>query len=170
MPSTQEEAYATKESLVRVCRGIHTSDLEIAYHLWKLKRYELWYDSFGGIDTWEDFLKQPEINIPVSKANKLIKIYDFFGEEHPGYDISGIAISRLYTIASHVEDGKKIHELLTSARESSTADFKEYFRDVTVGEERTYSYMVMKKCNETGNLTKVHGLDSEIIKDKLNLE
>lgn len=168
-------AHETYQKLKLICSGSVKHDLLLASYLYDMRRYDLWRDSVGGIDSWADFLKQPEINIPMSKANRLIRVHEYFVVGGlPGVDISGIPLSKLDYIARKGKSGRTL-ELLEAARELSSADFKELLHDVTNGKEgeeaeRTYEYMVMRRCIETGSLTKVHEVASDDIKQSFNLE
>lgn len=144
--------------------------IQTAKALYYLRRYDLWRFSIGaGIDTWEDYLKQPEVGIPKSRADKLVRIYEFFVirlrmldirvQKYPLYALDKIERS------CPIEDEVRIADLLEAATELTPKDFKELFQDITVGPERTYTYIVMRKCNETGSLEKVHGIESKVIEE-----
>jgi hypothetical protein len=166
--------FEVHSSLTSLVQNGKANELQLAHKLYLLKRYDLWRDSVGGMDRWEDYLKQPEIGIPVSKANKLIRIYEYFGQRHPGYEVEGVPVYALDYIAKKNPNPKDIPEMLDAARNLSQVDFKDRFHDMANSQDgeafRTYSYMIMQKCNETGNLKKVHDISSEEIKSKFNLE
>lgn len=121
-----------------------------------------------GIDTWHDFLNQPEVGMTVREANELISIADKLTYEQ--YCDMPTATAK-YLVRLKIDLGD---EILYSASTLTTKDFKERYFDIKTNDEgqRTYSFMVMKKCNETGNLTKVHEVESEEVlkafKDKIN--
>lgn len=168
-----KEGYEAHSKLASLVKKEKSNELGLAYYLYVLKRYDLWRHAVGGIDRWEDYLKQPEINISTRKANQLIRIWNFFVVKNSGYDISEIPINLLDMI-TRVESKEHIEELLEAARTLSQSDFKERYLDITKGSsekdaDRTYSYMVMRKCNETGNMAKVHEITSEDIIQKFNL-
>lgn len=160
--------------LVNMSSKSRSIDIYTGKYLYELKVYDLWRDSVGGIDRWEDFLKQPEVNISVSRANKLIKIYEFFVVKNKITDIDLLnkaPVSVLaYIVKKDVKDKDLIIELIENGINLKSSDFKEVVSDVVDGFGRTYTYMVMSRCNETGNLTKVHNIESDIIKKTFNLE
>lgn len=161
-------------ALSNLCKTNNIVDIKTAQYLYRLRRYDLWRDTTGGIDTWEDYLKQPEINIPKSKANQLIRIYEYFGVKNKGWDTNDVPLYVLDIISKKNPPSSVITEMLEAGKTLSKSDFKERFHDLVNGTPeqdavRTYSYIIMKKCNETGNITKVHDIDSDDIKNKFNL-
>ena len=75
-------------------------------------------------------------------------------------------------------DNDKVDELLEDARFLAQKDFKDRLYDRQIESsndetERTYTYLIMKRCKETSNLTRVFGIESSQIEDwvaKLNIE
>ena len=63
----------------------------------------------------------------------------------------------------------EIESYLDQAKMLSDKDFREAMVENQNITDRTYTYSVMKRCKETGSMTKVHGLDSDDIKNKFNL-
>lgn len=170
-----DNAFQTHAKLSELCKTSTKLGIRTGEYLYKIRRFDLWRDSTGGIDTWEDYLKQPEINISTSKANQLIRIWEYFGITDKGWDTHDVPLYVLDVISKRKPKSGLVEEMLNAGRELSRADFRERFHDLTNGTPdkdaaRTYSYLIMQKCNETGNLKKVHDIPSDVIKEKFNLE
>lgn len=169
------EGFNIHSKLSYLCKTNTRLYIRTGEYLYKLQRFDLWRDSTGGIDTWEDYLKQPEINIPKSKANKLIRIWEYFGINNKGWETNDVPLYVLDIISKTNPKSGVVSEMLEAGRELSRADFKERFHDLLNGTpekdaERTYSYVIMKRCDQTNNLKKVHDISSDDIKNKFNLE
>jgi len=142
----------------------------------ELKRDDSFKEAIGeGIDTWRDYLAQPEIGLSVGEANRMVQIYDEF-VSRLGFNEAYLAeipvknLHYLLPIVKKMDLSDDVDELLESARTLSQKDFKERIYDLKDDSgERTYEYLVMKRCIETGNMTKVHDITSEEIKEKLNV-
>ena len=149
----------------------HEDDWVLAQLLYSLRRYELWRFTSGGLDSWEDYLKQPEVSISRHKADKLIRIYEYFVVEHnlPVSDLSSIPWSALDLTSKKRPAEEKLADILNAAEVLTLKDFKEAFFDLTEEGDRTYSFVLMKKCDQTGNLEKVHNITSDQIKAALSL-
>jgi len=120
-----------------------------------------------GIDTWQSYLAQPEIGLSVSEANRLIQIYEVFCLKHGIEEevLAAVPIKNLHTLlplAKGLEDSEEVVALVNDATHLSQRDFKERIHDVRTNDDgvRTYEYVVMKKCIETGGMRKVHGIGS----------
>lgn len=131
-----------------------------------------------GIDTWEEYLRQPEIGLAAGEANRLIQIYEEFCVRL-GYDedtISAIPIKNIHyllPIVKAMSSQEQADELIADATLLSQRDFKErlYDKKVEAGEPtRTFEYLIMAKTLETGTLSKVMGIDSMTIKRAFNLD
>ena len=132
---------------------------EILYHL---KQDDNFQQVVGeGIDTWVDYVKQPEIGLSKGEANRLVQIYEQF-VHRLGYEsdkISEVPIKNLHyllPVVKELEKGKKVDEMLESAIVLSQSDFKERIYDLKHNEDRTYTYIIMKKSDQTGGLTRVY--------------
>jgi len=164
------ELHTEIESLVK---SQFRSDIRLGEKLYVLKRDNLYKKAIGeGISTWGDYLRQPEISITPFRAAKLIRLYEHFilriGYQ-PG-DLDGVPTYALdYISAKGLRDVVQIDTLLGDARVLSAKDFREKYHDDVEQTERTYSYMVMRRCKETNNIEKVHDISSDIIKEKFNL-
>lgn len=149
------------QKFLALCRKEKLRDIVLGGQLWVMKQFNS-YRLATGVDTWEEYLMQPEVNISKHRASKLISIYRFFVEEHKFTppeleDVPTYALD--YISKNRIQDKSKISELLDESRCLSKKDFKERFLDLQHpdGEaERTYTYLLIKKCVETGNMTKVH--------------
>ena len=138
--------------------------------LWQLKANNLYLSAFGeGVDTWEEFLRSPEIALTTSEANRMMQLYEYFiiKYELDEEDLSAVPIKSLHYMLPRLKDGSieenDIQELVEAGKGLTFNEFKERLYDIQEGTERTYSLLVMRKCNETGNLSRVHGLSNEDI-------
>jgi len=150
---------------------------KVLYHLKQDDKYK---EAVGaGADTWEDYLRQPEIGLATGEASRLIQIYSEF-MVRLGYDedtISEIPIKNMHYLLPLVKKlgtRDEADELVADATLLSQRDFKERIYDAharALGESatRTYEYMVMKKTVETGTLERIMDINSEIIKRAFNL-
>lgn len=147
--------------------------LEQGKLLWNLRKNSIYRIAIGdgGVDSWHEYLSQPEIGMSPTQANKLLNIYDLFIKrlEFSEEEIIKIPIKTLNYLAKRKEEierlGKeKQEEIIAQAQVLHFKDFKEaYFDQLQVSEElgqsesgRTFSYILMKKCDQTGNMTKIH--------------
>jgi len=174
-----EEAHEDYQKLVDCVALGKELDVYKGKQLWRLKANNLYKKAIGegGIDTWNDFLKLPEIGLSTSEANRLMDIYEQFVVklEYSEKEIAQAktkALHYLLPVAKRGEVSKEtMDELLESAQHLTLSQFKEELYDAKTEYkgERTYTYMVMCKCNETGNMQKVHGLSSELIVKRLEI-
>lgn len=149
-------------------------DMLLGLRLYEIKSTGYYKKAVGdGATTWVDYLAQSEVNIPVSRARKLIRVYKHFCL-HLSYapeSLEGVPLYALDYIASReLVDVDGIDTLLADARVLTQKDFRERYHDEVVQTERTYSYLIMKKCNETSSMEKIHDVDSEMIKRAFNLD
>lgn len=166
---------------------LHTTLVEVITHskrsfvlmgklLSELNKGDVFREAIGeGIDTWIDYISQPEIGLSKAEADRLIQIYEEFvlrlgfKEEF----ISSIPVKNIHYLLPLVkkhDDTFDVLEMLENAQYLSQKDFRERVYDLKTGnEERTYEYLIMKKCIETGGLTKVHGVSSEEIKEQFDV-
>ncbi len=141
--------------------------------LYFLKQDDNFKSAVGSIDTWEDYLKQPEISLSTGEASRLEQIYEVFCLKF-GYSVDRIAevpVKNLHYLLPIAKTSDNIDDLLNDAEHLSQKDFRErVFESKTTSEHRTYEYILMQKTLETGNLKRVHGIDSQTLKDTFNLE
>lgn len=139
----------------------------------ELKDDEKYKESVGDIDTWNQFLKQPEIGLSVTEADNLIEIYEEF-VIRLGFtrtDLSDVPIKNLKKLLpfAKTRGSVEVEPYLDQARLLSDRDFREAIAENQNITDRTYSYSIMKRCKETGSMTKVHGIESDDIKNKFEL-
>lgn len=143
-------------------------DLGMALH--SVKKNESYREEIGeGIDTWHDYLYM--IGLTNREASYLISAYLWSNtlDEESLKVVADIPKESLKKLVSNKETDP---EMILAAQTLTVKDFKERFYDHKTKDKgkRTYTYMVMKKCNETGTLEKVHGVESEEITKKINVE
>ncbi len=133
-----------------------------------LKEEDNYKKAIGDTDTWQHFVKQPEIGLTVGEANKLIDIYQTYIEDL-GYSeeqLSSISFKNLKILLPIIKEGVQNHEeLIDKARTLSDKDLKDALIETeeSLNEvPKTYKYVVMKICNETKNMSKVHELTEDI--------
>ena len=106
------------------------------------------YEGFA--DTFIDCVKSPEIGFTTSEVNTLMKMYHKFcllePEDLPSHNNMKLMVNKAVDM-----------DMLADAQTLSTTDFKEKIKDDETGtQERTYSYEVIKRCVETGNIKRVY--------------
>lgn len=165
------------QELARTVLGSKVQFIEVGKLLYELKQEDNFREAVGdGIDTWNAYLAQPEIGLSISEANRLISIYETFVLNY-GYsevEVAEVPIKNLHyllPLAKSGEDKEIVDELFQEATHLSQRDFKERVHehkdDTGV---RTYEFVVMKKCIETGTMRKVHAIPSELIKEAFSLD
>lgn len=172
------QAFNAYVKLVGTCQGIKSNYLEIGKLLSELKVNDKYKEAVGDTDTWNMFLKQPEIGLSIREADQLIEIYDLYvGILHIDEDyLASISLKNLKRmipvvreIIQTTEDKVPTTELFEQARTLSDQDFREVLAENNGVTERTYTYSIMKRAKETGSMTKVHGITSDEIIEKFNL-
>ncbi len=139
--------------------------------LYELKQSSKFKLAIGkGIDTWDDYIAQPEIQLSKGEAERLSQIYEYFVIQYgiSEEELSEVPIKSLHyllPIAKKNEDKDDMKEMVLSASTLSQKDFKERIGELKYGDDRTYEYLVMKRCIQTGTLTKVHDISSQDIKN-----
>jgi len=153
--------------------------------LYELKNKDKFKKAVGsGIDTWADYLKQPEIGLSVNEASRMIDIYLTFVVSL-GYNedlIAGIPAKNMTYLLPVAKKfiGKKesgdeeLDMLIADATLLSQKDFKELLYDTyaeKVGDSatRTFEYFVMRRTVETNTLDRVMDISSDIIKETFKL-
>lgn len=172
-----EEAHNEYVKLVDILKTGKKLDVLKGKQLWVLKSNNLFKKAVGqGIDKWHDFLALPEIGLDNREANRLMDIYDVFVVKHkiPEDELAEAKIKSLHYLLPIARDGKvqNVREYVQLASTLSQSDFRESVYDLKTQDlgARTYIYLIMKKCVETGTMTKVHNISSEEIKDKFDLD
>lgn len=158
MSKGNDREFEQHQKFLALCRKEKLRDIVLGGQLWVMKQFNT-YRLATGVDTWEDYLAQPEVNISKHRASKLISIYVYFAE-HLKYlpeelvDVPTYALE--YIRKKQLDDRPTIDKLLEDSKILSKKDFIENFHDDIVQTDRTYTYLLMRKCNETGALVKVH--------------
>lgn len=162
-------------SLVARTEVMNYNFITLGKTLKDLKEGDRFKQAIGDIDTWQHFVKQPEVGLTVGEANKLIDLYTTFVLEL-GYSeeqLSYISLKNLKVLLPVTKQGvQNLDELLEQARTLSDKDFKDALIETSeslVEVPRTYKYVVMRVCNETKNMTKVHGIESSSISEAFNI-
>jgi len=138
--------------------------------LWKLKANNAFKKAIGaGVDTWNDFLKLPEISLEVREANRSMELYETFVVKY-GYAVEDLAEAKtksLHYLLPHAKAGviqeERIRELVEDAKHLTQNQFKENLFDAKSGRNRTYQFVLMRKCEETGALQKVPTVTNDMI-------
>ena len=175
--SSSETAYKLHTQLLETIVFSKRSFVVIGKILYRLRENNLYQSAVGsGADNWIDYLAQPEIGLSKGEASRLIQIYEQFIVRF-GFSEDFIAevplknIHYILPIVKGMADDADVDTLVDNARVLSQKDLKERVFDIRTddGGERTYEYVVFKRCVETGTMVKIHDLESEIIKHKLKL-
>jgi hypothetical protein len=171
-------AHQIHSELVEAIINSKRSFVAMGQLLHELRENDNWRNAVGdGPETWSAYLAQPEIGLSKGEADRLIQIYENFvlwlGMSPD--ELEGIPIKNLHyllPIAKESEDGDYVRALVEDAKVLSQRDFRERIHDVKSGENgiRTYEYIIMRKCVETGSLQKVHDISSDLIKETFNIE
>lgn len=169
-----DKALLAHQNLLTLLRNSRKNFIFQGKILYLLRVNGAYKNSFGA-DTWDDYLKSPEIGMSRREADLLIKIYETFvlkfgySEEYLS-EIPRTAINLILPFISKYPK-EKIEEMLLAAQTLSIKDFKERFYDIRSDNkgERTYEYIIMKRCIETGTMEKIHDIESDKIKEFFNL-
>lgn len=168
--SKADEAHHLVSELISIQKVRRKIDVARGKLLWQLHANNLFRQAFGeGVDTWEEFVRSPEIGLTVSEANRAMQLYEYFVVKFqvPENDLERVPVRALTHILPRLKagdfDSSHVEELISSAQELTFFEFKERVRDMEFGPDRTYSYMVMRRCNETKNLSKVVDISNEDI-------
>lgn len=162
------------EDLLYVVRRTKTNFIEQGKCLYELRKNSVYREAIGeGINSWHEYLSQPEIGMSPTQANKLLHIYELFilKLKYDEEEIIKIPVKTINYIIKRKEEfesfsKEKQEEIVSQAQVLNFKDFKEaYFDQKENNEVRTYEYVVMQKCHQTSNLSKVHGLNSSDIAD-----
>ena len=146
------EAYQRLQSLQGASRGV---DLELAKELSELKKDENYRIIMGDTEaSWKAFLCQPEINLHVAKADRLVKIYQKYIQELglSTEDIYGVDSNILVRLASVVTKDN-VGEWIEKAKNLSRADV---YREIKFGAidemkcEHNYTRKIVCTCVKCG--------------------
>lgn len=141
--------------------------IDIGAILSEIKSGKLWKKEIGdGIESWAQFLAQPEVGMSEGEAEQFINLYkltEVFGLE----SVTAIPPRTARLLAKMKVDGDMISDAGTLAHR----DFKERYYEKGKEEGKTYQFVVMRRCNETGSLTKIPIESAEVeqvFKEKLH--
>lgn len=142
----------------------------------KLRNDEQYKLTNGGM-SWEDYLRQPEVSLTTGQARQMIEVYQLFCinmaismEDLGYYPLPALKFILNKYKKGQIQTAKQVKEILEASKTLSFRDLREHFQDEVIQtQERTYEYVLMKRCKETNNLTKIHDISSEDIKSKFNL-
>lgn len=168
------EAHTQLVQVIKISKQSFIVMGKLLHDIFTHDRYKLAVGT--GVDTWADYIGQPEIGLTKSDADRLIQIYEQF-VERLGFSeefLSDVPVKHMHYLLPIAKEGShdgEMEEMLESAKNLSQKDFRDRIQDIKHGEdgERTYQYMIMKKCNETGRITK-EDIESEVIKLTFNLD
>lgn len=124
--------------------------VELGGMLKEAKESEIWKDEIGeGIDTWYDFVAQPEIGFTVTEADMLISMYEL--------DI--IAPDKVQFIPTNtlkylIKKGGDIDDAMVL----TTKDFKKKYFDSKRRGTETFKYMIMK-VSDDGTMSRVFNVE-----------
>lgn len=119
-----------------------------------------------GINSWHDFLAQPEVGMTVREANGLIKLEEWLHATKLPFKELNLATAK-FAANKGILDAE-LHE---DMKVLSLKDFKErHHEEKTNDAPQTFEYMVMKRSKETGNLSRVYGVEDleETIKKRID--
>jgi hypothetical protein len=163
LTSDAQEAHTTYEKLMEVKSRMRVVDYWIGLYLKELKENNRFKKAVGDM-TWRDFLSQPEIGIPVRHAEFLIEYQKLCNKTYR-YVIH-CPDESLKFLVKYKDDCTE--DMIKDAESLSVKDFKErYHEKKTNDAPKTYEYVVMKKCKETGSLTMEHTVRSADIEKAL---
>lgn len=167
--SEAERGAELHRKLVEIVRIAKFSFVGMGKLLYQLSVKNLFKKAIGdGIETWEEYLRQPEIGLSIGEANRLVQIYETFVLRF-GYseeEISEIPVKNLHYLLplAKKSEPEQMEDLISDAKVLSQSDFRiKVAEHKYPTEERTYEYIIMKKCKEDGTMTKIHGVSSETI-------
>lgn len=153
------------QELVELCKISRVVALELGCILKRCRNEEVWTTDIGiGIDTWYDFLAQPEIGLSTREANALIETWEYAVQN--SIDDGSVSQTNLKILAAKNTSDQQV---INDAKVLTPKDFKERYYERSHGDNapKTYTYMVMRRCKETGNLEKVHGVEHETVLERL---
>lgn len=145
--------------IILLARAYRQFLLELGEEFASLK-HDKAYEGFA--DTFVDMVKSPEVGFTMAEVNAMMKMYTMFAmlepEDLPSHHSMKLMVNK-----------KVDMNLLEDAKLLSVTDFKERIKDEETGtQERTYTYEVIKRCNETGNIKRVYDEEKEEAIKQLN--
>lgn len=172
-----EAARELYQGLLKVLELRRFAGVALGEKLYKLRANNEYKIAIGdGIDSWSDFLKQPDVAIDPREATRSMEIYEQFCVVR-GYstdELGTVPTKSLHYLLPVAKSGKlpegELRSLVNDASSLSRSAFREKLHDTRSGGQgtRTFSFVLMRRCNETNNLQKVHDFDSEQIIEVFN--
>lgn len=167
-----EKAAGIYQQLVSTLQLQRAVGIGLGQLLWKLKANNLFKEAIGqGIETWNDFLKMPEIGLEMSEANRAMDLYEVFIIKY-GYSMEELSTAKtksLHYLLPLAKDAtvneSRIRELVESAKHLTQSQFREEIYDSKPGVlTSTYAFVLMRRRVETGTLQIVPNVDDQLIK------
>lgn len=178
MPSSGDSnsdatGFTLHRQLLNLASGTKKNYVRMGAVLYGLRANEEYKNGIGET-TWADYVSQPEIGLSVSEASRLIQIYETFCLKF-GYDEDKVAavtlknLHRLLPLAKEMKSAEDVEGLLADATALTVRDFTERIYDIKSGDidDRTFKYVLMERCDQTGTLRKVHQIPHETIAERL---
>lgn len=172
LTTSKDTPFELHKKLLESISFTKTGFVVIGKLLYKLNSDDVFLSAVGeGINTWDDYISQPEIGLSRGEASRLIQIYEQFvlrlglSED----EVSTIPIKNIHYLLPVIKNATEVNAddiraLIDDAKHLTQKDFKDRMYEAKhESPERTYEYLVMKRCNETGTLSRVHGVTSEEI-------
>lgn len=151
-----------------VLTGVDAYKGSILYLGEVLRRAKMDYQEIvgEGVNSWHDFLAQPEIGLSVREANSLISLVNLVDDYNLELEELNLATAKFVA-----NKGIYSPELLEDMKVLSIKDWKERHHEVKTNDApQTYTYMVMRRSKETGTLSRVYGVEDleETIKQRVD--
>lgn len=168
--TTVKEARALHVEVVKTIKNAKLNFLELGSYLSMLRSGDLYKQAVGeGVDTWEDYLSQPEVGLSKGEASRFMQIYEVFVERF-GFnpkqvsEISLKNIQYLLPLAKECADKSEVQTLLSEAKTLTRQDFKDRIQEIKHADDvLSYEYLIMKRCDQTGRLEKIWEIPQEEI-------
>ena len=115
------------ENLVNLIRESKVNFVQMGALLYFLKKDDNFKSSVGSIETWAEYLRQPEIGLSLGEANRLEQIFETFCIKF-GYStdrIANVPVKNLHYLLPIAKNAEDIEELLSDAEHLSPNDHME---------------------------------------------
>jgi len=184
MPKLIEVQAGTPHELHELLSGViglsRKSFVVMGHLLFELKKDHVFQSAIGkGIETWEDYLSQPEISLRPAEANRLMQIYERFvlQLEFDEETIATIPVKNMHyllPIAKKTDDRDEIEALIYDATNLSGQDFKDRLFEKKKEDnpelDDDHEYMIMKRRVATNAMYRMNEITSNAIKEAFNLD
>ena len=149
----------TLSKLIDQIQAYRLTMIALGKSLLEAKVESIWEDEIGyGIDTWYDFIAQPEIGFSNGESNFLIGLANL-SSVHSEAELSRVPTGTVKHMLKHGGD-------IMDAQVLSTKDFKKKNFETKHTREPNYSYIVMK-VHEDGTMNRVYGDELETAKENI---